>query len=161
MSLLRAWKYLFFFFLFIFLGLLLQHMEVPRLEGESKLQLVAAATATQDPSLFCDLHHRSGQFQILNPLSEARDWTCIFMDASQIPFCWTGTLIAFWNVNIERNSAPISQSLWRVGPNLDGHRLANTCDLILEKNNRKPRNNLGCSSHPVYHLPLILVHLST
>ena len=30
-------------------------------------------TATPDPSRVCDLHHSSGQCQILNPLSEARD----------------------------------------------------------------------------------------
>ena len=31
--------------------------------------------------------------QILNPLSEAGDWTCVLMDASQIRFHWamTGT----------------------------------------------------------------------
>ena len=26
--------------------------------------------------------------QILNPVIEARDWTCIFMDSSQVRFCW-------------------------------------------------------------------------
>ena len=30
------------------------------------------ATAARDLSLICDLHHGSGQCQILNPLSEAR-----------------------------------------------------------------------------------------
>ena len=34
--------------------------------------------------LLCDLCHNSGQRQILNPLSKARDWTCILMDSSQI-----------------------------------------------------------------------------
>ena len=28
------------------------------------------------------------QHWILNPLSEARNWTCVLMDASQIRFCW-------------------------------------------------------------------------
>ena len=46
----------------------------------------AAATATQDPSHICDLHQCSRQCQILNPLSEARDGTCVLMDASQILF---------------------------------------------------------------------------
>ena len=36
-----------------------------------------------DPSLVCDLHHSSRQCWILNPLSEARDWTCIFTDSSR------------------------------------------------------------------------------
>ena len=32
----------------------------------------------------CDLHHSSWQHQILNPLSEARDQTHVFMDISQV-----------------------------------------------------------------------------
>ena len=41
------------------------------------------ATATQDPSPVCDLHHSSGQRgQIINPLSEARDGTLILTDTS-------------------------------------------------------------------------------
>ena len=53
---------------------------------QSELQLLAYATATamQDLSHVCDLYHRSGQHYILNPLSKARDRTCILMDASQI-----------------------------------------------------------------------------
>ena len=64
-------------------------MEVPRLGVESKLQLPAYTTdtATQDPSCLCDLHYSSQQCQILNPLSKARDRTCIFMDTNQIHFC--------------------------------------------------------------------------
>ena len=34
------------------------------------------------------LHHSSWQCQILNPLREARDWTCVLIDASWIRFCW-------------------------------------------------------------------------
>ena len=64
-------------------------MEVPRLEVESELQLPAYTTATAmwDPDHICYLHHNSQQQQILNPLSEARDRTCVLMDASQIRFC--------------------------------------------------------------------------
>ena len=53
----------------------MQHMEVPRLGIESKLELPAytRATATWDPSRICDLHHSSQQCQILNPPREARD----------------------------------------------------------------------------------------
>ena len=45
---------------------------------KSELQLLAytAATALQDLSRVCDLHHSSWQHQILNPMSEARDRTC-------------------------------------------------------------------------------------
>ena len=45
-------------------------MEVPRLGAESELQLPAYTTAIATPG------------QILNPLSEARDPTCILMDTS-------------------------------------------------------------------------------
>ena len=74
---LEGWT-LFFFFL-AFLGLHLWHMEVPRLGEESELQLPATATATAmpDPSHVCNLHCSSQKCQILNPLSEARDRTCI------------------------------------------------------------------------------------
>ena len=50
-------------------------MEVPRLGAESELQVPAYTTATamQDLSCICDLHHSSWQRQILNPLCEARD----------------------------------------------------------------------------------------
>ena len=61
-------------------------MEVPRLEVKSELQLLAhaTATATWDPSRVCNLHHSSGEYQILNPLSGARDRTLILMDTSQV-----------------------------------------------------------------------------
>ena len=42
----------------------------------------------QDLSHVCDLHHSSWQCQIHDPLSEARTWTCILMDTSQIHFRW-------------------------------------------------------------------------
>ena len=61
------------FFGGVFLGLHLRHMEVPRLGVELELQLPATAIAMQDLSQVCDLHSRSQQHQILNPLSEARD----------------------------------------------------------------------------------------
>ena len=73
----------FFCFFFVFLAPHMQHMEVPRLGTELDLQLPAYTTATATPDLshVCDLHHRSWQCQILNPLSKARDRT--FMDTSQ------------------------------------------------------------------------------
>ena len=60
-----------------FLGPNPRHMGVPRLGAELELKLPADATATaaQDPSRVCDLHHSSRQSRILNPLSEARDQT--------------------------------------------------------------------------------------
>ena len=64
------------------------HMEVSRLGVTSELKLPAytTATATPIPSHICDLHYSSWQCQILNLLSKARDWTCILMGSSQIPF---------------------------------------------------------------------------
>ena len=59
-------------------------MEIPRLEAESDLQLPDYTTAMWDLSHVCDLHHRSWQCQIPNPLSEARNQTCILMDTSQV-----------------------------------------------------------------------------
>ena len=50
-------------------------MEVPRLEVEWELALLSHATATPDPSQTCDLHHSSGQLEVLNLLNEARDQT--------------------------------------------------------------------------------------
>ena len=61
-------------------------MEIPRLGVELELQLMAYTTATamQDLSSICGLHHSLRQHWILNPQSEARDQTCILMDASQV-----------------------------------------------------------------------------
>ena len=74
-----------FFFCF-FSGPYLQHMEVPNLEVDSELWLLAyaTATATQDPSHVCDLHHSPWQCQILNPLYEVRDQPHILMDPSGV-----------------------------------------------------------------------------
>ena len=74
---------------FSFLGPYLRHVEVPRLGVESELQLpvYTTATATQDPSRVFDLHHSSRQYQILNPLSEARDRTRLLMDTGRVHYC--------------------------------------------------------------------------
>ena len=75
-----------FFFFLVFLGLCPWQMEVPKLGVEMELPLLAYATATAmpDPSLICDQHHSSWQQWILNPTSEARDWTHILM----VCYCW-------------------------------------------------------------------------
>ena len=46
------------------------------------------ATEMQDLSCICNLHHSWQQRQIHNPLSEAKDWTCILVNTSQIFFLW-------------------------------------------------------------------------
>ena len=65
-------------------------MQVPKRGVESELQLPAYATATStarpDLSHICNLHHSSGQCRMLNPLSKARDRTCILMDTSQVRY---------------------------------------------------------------------------
>jgi len=73
-------------FFFVFLGSHPWQMEVPRLGVKSELQLLATATATamQDWSCICNLHHSSWQRWILHPLSEAKDQTHILMDPSKV-----------------------------------------------------------------------------
>ena len=87
------------FIYFVILGLHLWHMEVPRLGVKSELELLAHTTATmRDLSHICDLHHSSWQCQILNQLSEARIWTCVLMDTSQVHYAepwWELCLIYF------------------------------------------------------------------
>ena len=54
---------------------------VPRLEVELELYLPAYATATATPYPSCNSDlHCSLQCCVLNPLSKARDQTCILMD---------------------------------------------------------------------------------
>ena len=69
-------------FSLFFLGLHLQHMEIPRLGVESELQPPASTTATapQDPSHICKLHHGLWPHRIPNPLSKAKDRTCGLLD---------------------------------------------------------------------------------
>ena len=64
-------RYLSDTFFFFFLGLKPWHMEVPSLEVKSELQLPIP---------------QPWQHQILNPLSKARDRTCILMDTNGA--CW-------------------------------------------------------------------------
>ena len=68
-------------------------MEVPRLGVELELQLLGytTATATQDFSYVCELHHSSRQRRILNLMIEARDETHILVVPSQICFRCTTT----------------------------------------------------------------------
>ena len=84
-----------FVFVLVFLGLHPQHVEVPRLGVQLELYPPAYTTAIAmpEPSHIYDLYPSSWQPQILNLLSKARDRTHIFMDTSQVPYCWamTGT----------------------------------------------------------------------
>ena len=49
-------------------------------ELELQEQDYATATTTRDPSHICNLYCSLQQQQILNLLSEERDWTCILTD---------------------------------------------------------------------------------
>ena len=73
-------------------------MEVLRLGVELELQLLAYTTATamQYPSWVCHLRHSSQQLWIPNPLSKARDQTCVLMGASQIHFFCATTGTPSW-----------------------------------------------------------------
>ena len=75
--------FLFFLSFFCFLGPRLWHMEVPRLEVDSELQLLVYTTARATPDL-SRVCRSSRQHQILNPLIEARDRTRIPMDTSRV-----------------------------------------------------------------------------
>ena len=111
---------LFYFFIiiiiiiFVFLPFLVplpQHMEVPRLGFESELQLPAydRATAMRDLSHVCNLHHRSQQCWILNPLCKARDRTHNLMVPSGIRFhcAMMGTpFFTFFNGWKKSNTTP-------------------------------------------------------
>ena len=88
-------SYFVFWYLSFFLGLHLQHMEVPRPGVKSELQLSTSVTATarQDSSHICNLHHSSQQGWILEPLSEARDQLHVLMDISWV--CFLGATLEF------------------------------------------------------------------
>ena len=81
----------FFFFFFFFLLLRATHRAYGSSQARSGIgaQPLAytTATTTQDLSRIFDLHCSLQQCQILNPLSEPRNRTCILVDTSQIHFC--------------------------------------------------------------------------
>ena len=81
--------FVFIIIIIFFLGLHLQHMEVPGLGVESELQLLAYTTALATPDLICICDHSSWLRWIVNPLNEARDWTHILMDTSQVLNPWS------------------------------------------------------------------------
>jgi len=64
----------------------LWHLDVPRLEVQSEMQLpvYTTATATPDPSCICEQCCSSQQFRILNPRSRATGRTHILIDPSQV-----------------------------------------------------------------------------
>ena len=86
-----------------------------RLGVKAELQLPAytTATATLDPSLVHDPHHRLRQCRIINPLSKARDQTHILMDISQVSFCWaTKGTPKLWIWGMVRNWEIATGLIW-------------------------------------------------
>ena len=107
------------FFFFFFFRAIPATYRGSSLGVESELQLPAYTTATamQDPSRVCDLHHSSQQRQILNPLGEARDWTCNLVVPSRIHFrCATRETPAYYSffsqetADMEKHSEKPSRS---------------------------------------------------
>ena len=80
----------FFFFLFSFFRAAPAAYGSSQARVELELQLPAYITTTAIPDLshVCDLHCSSRQNQILNPLSGARDGTCILKGTSQVHYHW-------------------------------------------------------------------------
>ena len=59
----------------------LWHVKVPRIWVKWEMQLRPPPNhSNTNPSLLCDLHRSLWQCQLLNPLSQARDQTCILRD---------------------------------------------------------------------------------
>ena len=69
----KFWRTDFFFFAFSLGPHPLAYGGSQARGREQQLPAYVTATAPPDPSCVCNLHHSSGQCQILNPLSEARD----------------------------------------------------------------------------------------
>ena len=74
--------------------------------GGGHLLHVGLPTATRDPRHICNLHHSSGQCQILNPL---RDQTHILMDTSQVHYRWVTMGTPIHTVIFFQNGAVISR----------------------------------------------------
>jgi len=92
----KSFFFLSFFFFFVFFRA--APMAYGSCQARGQIRAAAASlyrSATWDLNCVCDLHHNSQQCQILNPLSEARDWTHILMNTSQVHYCWamTGTTV--------------------------------------------------------------------
>jgi len=75
-------------YLFIYLLFRAKPVAYGRSQARGWIRAVAAGlhhrhSPMPDLSRICDIHHNLWQHQILNPLSEARNWTCLLMDTSQ------------------------------------------------------------------------------
>ena len=96
------WAVYYNFFFGLFLGPCPQHGH-SQARGRIGAVVAGLATATAMPDLRGSvLHHSSQQCRILNPLSEARDWTCVLMDTS---YCWATTRTPDLGLFLSRTAA--------------------------------------------------------
>ena len=77
---------IYLFSLFFFKGLHMQHKLYGSSQARSRISATAAGLHYSHSSWGSKLHHGSGQYRILNPLSGARDRTHILMDSSQVHY---------------------------------------------------------------------------
>jgi len=79
-----------FCFVFCFLGSYPWHMEVSRRGSKWSCSCQPTPQPQQHRIWAMSATHTTahGNYQILNPLREARDWTRILTDTSQICYCW-------------------------------------------------------------------------
>ena len=82
----------FFFFFFFFLFCLKTPMAYGSSQVTGRIGAIAAglchSPTAWDLSHVGSLQHSSWQHQIPDPLSKARNQTCVLIDTSQICFCW-------------------------------------------------------------------------
>ena len=84
----------FFFFFFLFSFLLFRATPTVYRSSQARGWIRAAAAGLHHNSnAGSKPHHSSRQYQILNPLKEARDGTGILMNASQVRYTWAPTEI--------------------------------------------------------------------
>ena len=85
----HVWTTNFFFFFLSFRATPMAYGG-PQARGPVRAVVLHSQSNTGS-SCICNLYHSSWQHQILNTLSQARGWTCVLMNASQIRFCWDMT----------------------------------------------------------------------
>ena len=82
-----------------------------RSQASGQIGAVAAGLQHSHSNTGSELHHSSWQCQILNPLSKTRDWTCVFMDTSQVHYCWAMVRMPYL---IFEKCQSTEEKLWKV-----------------------------------------------
>ena len=95
-------------------------------QARGRIEAVATSLYHSHSNIRIELHlwptPQLGQRRILNPMSEARNRTCLLMDASQIRFCWAmmGTPPFFFFL---RGLTEIPRNWLSIGEELGSHGL--------------------------------------